>query len=122
MKISGVGPPGVPVDGVAPGEGTERPAESFTEKLQRGPATAGSAQPPGVAQPAAVGPLDDIAAELQAGKITPATAMDRLVERVVAAQVGAGAPAALKAQVTTAVRRALEDDPLLGQKLRALGR
>jgi hypothetical protein len=122
MKISGVGPPGVPVDGVAPADGTERAAESFADKLQRGHATPAAGQPAGPARPAAVGPLDDIAAELQEGKISTAAAIDKLVERVVTAQVGPGAPVALREQVTTAVRRALEEDPLLAQKLRALGR
>jgi hypothetical protein len=115
MKISGVGPPGIPTEGVAPPEEIQRPAESFAEKLQGGSSPSPAQAPP------PVGPLADIAADLQAGKISAQVALDRVVERVVTAQVGPTAPAAVRAEVTAAVRRALEEDPLLAQKLRALG-
>ncbi len=73
---------------------------------------------PGTA--AAGGLVGDISAELKAGQITPQTAIDRVVERILDKQVGANAPAAVRETVGAALRDALESDPLLAEKIRSL--
>jgi hypothetical protein len=126
MKISGVGPQGVP-EGAAPPERTEgaRPEETFAERLARGtsPAAAATESARSAADAsgtAGVGPVAQIIADLQAGKIDARTAMDRVVESVLSAQVSPGAPAEVRDQVRSALHQALEEDPMLARKLRAL--
>ena len=63
----------------------------------------------------------DIGNALKAGQITPQAALDRVVERIVTRQVGAHGPAAIKKNLSAALRQTLEDDPMLAAKLRALG-
>ena len=46
--------------------------------------------------------------------------LNSVIDRVLDQQVGVNAPAAVREQVGTALRQALEDDPLLAEKLRAL--
>jgi hypothetical protein len=55
-----------------------------------------------------------------AGRITPQAALERVIDRVVERQVGADAPASLREKVGEALRQALEDDPMLAEKVRAL--
>ena len=62
------------------------------------------------------GLVADLAAELRAGKLTSRGAIEVLLDRVVAQQVGPEAPAAVRA----ALEAALDADPFLAQKLRAL--
>ena len=57
---------------------------------------------------------------MQAGKLTPETAVDKLLDRVVAQQVGPDAAAAVRDRVRAALRDALESDPLLAEKLERL--
>jgi hypothetical protein len=63
----------------------------------------------------------DIGKALQAGQITPQAALDRVVERIVARRVGRNGPAAVKETLGTALRQALEDDPMLAARVRTLG-
>ena len=63
----------------------------------------------------------DIGKALKAGQITPQAALDRVVERIVARQVGVNGPAAIKKNLSAALRQTLEDDPMLAAKIRALG-
>jgi|SRR4051812_30911538 len=130
MKISGTGPPLPPEEVPSSEEVKGANKGGFAERLERGadPAAAeGSveARPPGQAvdpgRSAAIAPVADIAADLRAGAISPEAALDRVIDRVLAQQVGPDAPSAVRAQVAAALRQALEDDPLLAQKLRALG-
>jgi hypothetical protein len=123
MKISGPGakPPGG-IDGGVEGPGGPEKAgaqgvagKGFAEKIERG-AEAGRA-----AETSAPGQVSDIGAELRAGRLTPAAALEKVIDRVIDQQVGANAPAAIREQVGAALRRALEEDPLLAEKLRALG-
>jgi hypothetical protein len=130
MKISGTGPP-LPPEEVPSADEVKGAAQGgFAEKLERGadPAAvegAAEAGRPGQAvdpgRSAAVGAVADIAADLRAGAISREAALDRVIDRVLAQQVGPDAPPAVRAQVAAALRQALEDDPLLAQKLRALG-
>jgi hypothetical protein len=63
----------------------------------------------------------DLAAELKAGKISPQTAVDRVIDRVVDKQLGSNAPAAVREKLRTALEHAVADDPLLADKIRGLG-
>ncbi|MBN2574025.1 MAG: hypothetical protein JXP73_05615 [Deltaproteobacteria bacterium] len=62
----------------------------------------------------------DIGAELQAGKLTPQGAIDKVIERVLDRQLGKTAAPALRAQLAAALRETLADDPLLSAKVRAM--
>jgi len=68
-----------------------------------------------------VSAVADIAKALQAGRITPRAALDRVVERIVSRQVGVDGPATIKKNLSAALRQTLEDDPMLAAKIRALG-
>jgi hypothetical protein len=101
-------------------------AKSFSEKLARAAGT-DKTQPtaPGRATATASAGrarrVSDIASALQAGQITPEVALNRVVERIIARQLGPDAPAAVKQHVSAALRQTLEDDPTLAAKIRALG-
>ncbi len=64
--------------------------------------------------------ISDIGQALKAGQITPQVAIERVIERVVARQAGPHAPLAVKEQLAMVLRQALEDDPMLAAKMRAL--
>jgi hypothetical protein len=99
-------------------------AKGFADKLAR---ASGShkARAATAAQPAArareVGAVADISKALQAGRITPQAALDRVVERIVARRVGKNGPAAVREKLGAALRQTLEDDPMLAAKVRTLG-
>jgi hypothetical protein len=115
MKISG---PGSKLPPEAPGstDETKRSGGSaFADKV------AGKDQVAEAGRPATTHLVGDISAELNAGRITPQVALDRVIERVVERQVGAGAPPGVRERVSAALRQALEDDPLLAEKLKGLG-
>lgn len=120
MKVTGPGS-GLPPEGATPPEeaaGAGGPA--FAEKLERAGGTpdAGRAAE---AQSGKPGDIADISAELTAGRISAQTAVDRVIGRVLDRQVGADAPTAVRERVEAALRQALEDDPVLAEKLRSLG-
>ena len=127
MKINGPGQP--PAAGVpdaestktvseAPGSGrTGESGRAFADKLDR-PA---GATPGPVAAPSGGVAVADLAAELQAGRLTSHAAGDELVNRIVAQQLGPQAPAGVREQVRATLQDALESDPLLADKLRRLG-
>jgi hypothetical protein len=121
MKVSGPGS-GLPPDGAPPAADVkERQGAAFAEKLDR-PAGASPAEGPGA--PPAAGRAElvgDIAADLRAGKLTAQAAVDKVVERILDRQLGLHAPAAVRERVGAALRDALETDPLLAEKVRALG-
>ena len=110
MKINGPGQP--PAAGVTDAESTKAvsgaPSGSdagesgrvFADKLDRaaGP-TLGA-----VGAPAGGVPLADLAAELRSGRLGSRAAVDELVNRIVAQQVGPQAPAGLREQVRAALR------------------
>jgi hypothetical protein len=100
---------------------TESSGRAFADKLAAAGTTAsgtGSAAP---ARPAELHATAGIAAELDAGRLTPAAAVDKVLEQVLAKQVGADAPPAVRERVRAALQEALENDPLLAEKLRRLG-
>ena len=66
--------------------------------------------------------LADLVKEVEAGRLDARAAVDQLVERVVDAQLGPGAPAGVRDSVQAALRDALESDPLLVAKLGQLRR
>ena len=125
MKISGSGP-SLPPDGDLAAEESKGPAgKGFAEAIDK-TSPSSPAHPPGevasAGQAAAVGAVADIVSDLRAGKISAQAAVDKVIDRVLAQQVGPDAPLAVREQVGAALRRALEEDPLLADKLRALGR
>jgi hypothetical protein len=121
-KVSGPG--GTPPSDVppAPAQETEetRPTGAFADKLRPAEAPV----PPAGARGAdeAPGITSDLAAELGAGKITPEAAVDRVIDRIVANQVGADAPAAVRDRVRAALESAVADDPVLSERIKTLGR
>jgi hypothetical protein len=118
----GNGPSGSgPLGGSVGGSEESRPSVGgprFADKLGRtesaGQASKSPTPPPG-------GLTSDLAAELRAGKITPRAAVDRVIDRVVDKQLGAGAPAATREKLRVALENAVADDPLLADKIRGLG-
>jgi hypothetical protein len=64
--------------------------------------------------------LHQVASELQAGKITPEHAVDRVVHLVLDQQLGADAPVAIRNNVEAALRNTLETDPMLADRVRKL--
>jgi hypothetical protein len=138
MKVTGPGPrAGVP--GAAPGAATDAP--SAPDAVKGKPGTTGAEKPEGAnrtfAQTLAAGRpapevapahargadalTSDIAADLQAGKIDPKAALDRVVERVLDRQLGADAPATLRSQLRDALRDTISSDPFIVERLRGLG-
>jgi hypothetical protein len=123
MKISGSGP-SLPPEGAPAAEEPKGPAgKGFGEAVDKTASSAAQApaEAARVGQAAALGPVADIVSDLRAGKISAQAAVERVVDRVLDQQVGPDAPAAVREQVGAALRQALEDDPLLADKLRALG-
>jgi hypothetical protein len=57
---------------------------------------------------------------LQAGQVTPRSAVARVIDRVVDSRLGVHAPGALRETLRTALEDAVADDPLLASKLRGL--
>jgi len=100
---------------------TEDAGRAFAEKLAAAgtpPAHTGALATP--ARPAELNATTAIASDLDTGRLTPAAAVDRILEQVLEQQVGADAPAAVRERVRAALQDALENDPLLAEKLRRL--
>jgi hypothetical protein len=114
MKVSGPGSK-LPPEGPGAADEANRPAGSFADKVDKS-----ASDPTAETRTAATRLVADISAELQAGRITPQIALDRVIDRVIDQQVGANAPAGVRDRVGAALRQALEDDPLLAEKLRSL--
>jgi hypothetical protein len=113
MKVSG---PGSKLPPEAPGatEDAQGPAAArFAEKVAQPEASGAPTRTAGV--------IAAIGAELREGRITPQIAIDRVIAQVVEQQVGPGAPAGVRERLSAVLRQALEDDPLLAEKLRTLG-
>jgi hypothetical protein len=118
---SGAGEVGA-TDATSATQRSEGSGRAFAEKLAAAGTPAGSpAAPPTAARPAELNGTAAIAGDLEAGRLTPAAAVDRILEQVLTQQVGADAPAAIREQVRAALRDALENDPLLSEQLRRLG-
>jgi hypothetical protein len=114
MKISG---PGSKLPPEAPGAADETKrsgGSAFADKV------AGQGQVAGASRPAGTHPIAQVAADLSAGRITPQIALDRVIDQVIDHQVGRSAPPGVRERVSAALRQALEDDPLLAEKLKSL--
>ncbi len=74
----------------------------------------------GSAEAPAASLVSDIGSALKAGRITPEAAIDKVIERVIAQQLGIHATPAAKEKIGAALRERLADDPLLAAKVRAL--
>jgi hypothetical protein len=120
MKISR---PASPPPSGAAGKliGVARKGKDFAAKLDQATAkpsvTAAQARAPAAAKSAFV---SDIGADLKAGRITPQAAIDKVIDRIVARQLGIHAAPAAKEKIGAALRERLADDPLLAAKVRAL--
>ncbi len=136
MKITGPGQPPTPdASGSEAGSkldkgakaattgGLAEPGKAFAEKVSGPRPTEGAAPMPSGRPVAGVGEVavNDLAADLKAGKLAPRAAIDKIVDRVVARQIGPETPAAVRDQVRAALQEAVESDPLLAEKLRQLG-
>lgn len=100
----------------------KRPTEGVTgsasaSKIARKPAEASGVNEVRRANDVAV---NDVAAELRAGKLSPQAAIDKVLERVINRQLGPDAPPAVRDRVRAALQDALETDPLLTEKLARL--
>lgn len=98
-------------------------ASGFPEKLAKASSAGKSraaTKASGAARAAKASNVSDIGQALRAGQLTPQAAIERVVERVVARQAGPQAPSAVKEQLAIVLRQALEDDPMLAAKMRAL--
>ena len=134
MKISGPGQPPTPgaegvadIEGVAGDQavadagpaGASPSGSAFAARLA-GTAGVDAAPASGVAATGSV-PVQDLAAALDAGKLDARAAVEQVMDRVLDLQLGRDAPAAVRQQVESALREALDSDPLLVAKLRELG-
>ena len=92
----------------------------FAAKLDR--AAAKPSVAPAQARPAPTrsSSVSDIGSALKAGKLTPQAAIDKVIDRIVAQQLGIHAAPAAKEKIGAALRERLADDPLLSAKIRAL--
>lgn len=143
MKITGPGQPGIPqppgggpssgptqgaghgagIDGAAkvastPGQEAKPSAtgRAFAEKLAAPPPVAKADAP----RPSHEVSVRDLATDLRSGKLDARAAIDKVIDRVVNAQLGRDAPTHVREQVQAALRDALDGDPLLAEKLRSL--
>jgi hypothetical protein len=117
MKISGPGSKLPPEASGAADETKRSGGAAFADKVA-GKGEVADAAP--TQRTAGTHLVADIGADLQAGRITPQIAIDRVIDRVVDRQVGTGAPPGVRERVSAALRQALEDDPLLAEKLKNL--
>ena len=109
-------------DAVGGVQRTEDAGRAFAEKLAAaaGPPPTQTGAPATPARPAELNATTATASDLDTGRLTPAAAVDRILEQVLEQQVGADAPVAVRERVRAALQDALENDPLLAEKLRRL--
>ena len=132
MKVGSSGPR-IPSQGPEPTagkpetSGVDKPAgESKFSEVARTNAAVATTGTAAAEKPAAAAPntplTGDIGRKLENKEITVQTAVDQVVSRILDKQVGNSAPAGARTAVETALRAALEDDPLLNEKLKTLDR
>jgi hypothetical protein len=118
---SSIKPPGSggpkPIDPVGASKDAERSdrarAERFEEALE-------ASRTPSTTAASSTSPVAGVAADLQAGRIDGATAIDRLVADVLNGPMAAGLDARARAALETHLRASLEDDPNLAALVRDL--
>jgi hypothetical protein len=99
--------------------GAAKPGQSFAETVNQPRQVAAATDSPVVTRVSDVS-VKDLAADLDAGRLTPSGAIDKILDRVLARQVGPEAPAAVREQVRMALQEAIASDPMLADKLRQL--
>src|SRR5437868_4755092 len=132
MKVTGPssGNPGAP-SGASPAVGGADETRGAEGKpgadRAEGPSGAAFAEKLGGAAPAAapasgaVTPATSaLVADIKAGRLTARAAAEKLLDQVVAQQLGADAPAQVRDKLRAALLETLENDPLLAEKLASL--
>ena len=116
MKITGPGSTTSPQPTQETSDGkpaVSKAGKAFAEKL------GGAQGPSGPSGPGAI--TDDISARLKTGSLDAKAAVEHVLERVLDRQLGANAPAPIREQVRAALQDAIATDPLLIEKVKALG-
>jgi hypothetical protein len=94
----------------------------FAKKLAKAQSAKAPSHSTKATGPSHASDISDIGAALKAGTMTQKDALDKVVERVLARQLGKGTPTATRDKIGAALRESLADDPLLAEKIRSLGR
>jgi len=113
----GNGPGSAPVGGPDDSRPIQEGRAPFTDKLKPAEGVTASGA---TATAAPVSGVADLAAVLKAGTLSAQGAVDRVIERIIEKQLGAGAPAAAREKLRSALESAVADDPLLADKIRGL--
>jgi hypothetical protein len=127
MKIRGSGP-SIPTGGPDEAQGSQETEKAdkaggpkFADKLEK---AAAAEAPVATGRASGVSSQNkltgDIGAKLEAGQISAGDALDQVVSRILDKQIAPGAPPATRSRVETALRDALETDPVLNAKVRTL--
>ena len=107
-----------PASGATPADKAQKTGKTFAETVSGAtaapPVAAASAAPPGGIA------VHDLAAALRSGQLDARSAVDKVIDRIVTAQLGPDAPTHVRDKVQAALRDALDDDPVLAEKLRGL--
>lgn len=119
MKVTKTGGAGLAPDAGGDAGPEKTGGAGFAEKLRAKEGLAAAAEAHGAEGAQAA--VAQIGADLKAGRVTSTEAVNRVVAEVLDRQLGKDAPAAVRERVESALRQALEDDPALATKVRALG-
>ncbi|MDX2021290.1 MAG: hypothetical protein SF187_13705 [Deltaproteobacteria bacterium] len=128
MKVNGTGSGLPPVDAEAADAATKAEPSQNASETQGASAAETNLQASPVSPntqtraPEMATLVADVNADFQAGRITAEAAVDKIVQRVLDRQVGASASPALRAQVESALRQTLANDPFVGAQVSALQR
>jgi hypothetical protein len=129
MKVTGGGPRGIPdstsdapetVKGTDGTDFANKLGETSSAQGAAGAQGAASEPPVAAAQPTTPSFVGDISAKLKEGKLSPEQAVDQVMSRILDRQLGEGAPSKMRAAVESAMRDALDSDPVLSAKLGVL--
>ena len=116
MKVTGPGSttPPQPTQETSDGKpAVAKTGKAFAEKL------GGAQGPGGLSGPGGI--TADISARVKTGSLDTKAAIEHVLERVLERQLGANAPAQVREQVRAALQEAIATDPLLIEKVKALG-
>jgi hypothetical protein len=120
VKISGPSS-GQPSEGVGDAPDVERSGgKGFAGALGKTESASGPAAQGPAAPPSSQSFVGDIGQRLESGEITPADAVDEVVDRVLDDKLGLDASPTLRSQVEGFMREKLDSDPLLAEKLKSL--
>ena len=115
IKPPGGGPPKVPGADAQPDPRKAERSEGAREAFE----TALEGTPKG-ADAAGAAPVDDVVADLRAGRIDAAAAVEKMVQEALSAPGVAQLDAAARAELEAHIRQTLEDDPNLAALVRDL--